>query len=177
MKNISFRVRDEDYQRLVEALNCKPTQYFSRQVRLLVGSENTMSEEVDTESLKTTLPVKSFVTQAQYNELMEASKRNGWSLSKEIRYRLEVATPDRLNAHAELTQLLKNLDKSIMNAWLNDLLEANRQIKLSIGFMYGNREVMKDEMDALRTEFKRIRREVSKFRALLNDLKAVSERV
>lgn len=177
MKNISFRVRDEDYQRLTEVLDCKLTTYFSRQVRLLTGSENTKVRKSDTASVKTTQPVKSFVTQSQYNELRDASKKNGWSLSKEIRYRLEIATSDRLNAHAALTQMLKNLDKLITDAWMNDLLEANRQIKLSIGFMYGNREVMKDEIAALSTEFKRIRREVSKFRTLLNHLKTVSERV
>lgn len=117
------------------------------------------------------------MTQSQYNELRDASEKNGWSLSKEIRYRLEISTPDRLNAHAALTQMLKNLDKLITDAWMNDLLEANRQIKLSMGFMYGNREVMKDEIAVLSTEFKRIRREVSKFRTLLNHLKTVSERV
>lgn len=176
MKNISFRVRDEDYARLVEILDCKPTQYFSQRVRLLVGSENTTNTEVDSDRLKTTQPVKSFVTRAQYEELREAAKQNGWPLSKEIRHRLAIATPDRITAHTELQHLLQRLDNLAMQTWMDNLLRAGHSLKWGYVFRSGNTE-RADEIDELKAEFKRLRREISDFKRQLKDLKAISERV
>lgn len=176
MKNISFRVRDEDYARLIEILDCKPTQYFSQRVRLLVGSESTPGADVDSERLKTTQPVKSFVTLAQYEELREAAKQNGWPLSKEIRHRLAIATPDRITAHTELLHLLQRLDSLAMQTWMDNLLRAGHSLKWGYTFRSGNTE-RADEIDALKAEFKRLRREVSEFRRQLKDLRSISERV
>ncbi|NNS10128.1 hypothetical protein [Erwinia sp. JH02] len=176
MKNISFRVRDEDYARLVEILDCKPTQYFSQRVRLLVGSENTTNTGVDSDTLKTTRPVKSFVTQAQYEELTEAAKQNGWPLSKEIRHRLAIATPDRIIAHTELLHLLQRLDDLAMQTWMDNLLRVSNSLKWGYTFRSENTE-RTDEIDELKAEFKRLRREVSDFKRQLKDLKVISERV
>ncbi|EAQ9962008.1 hypothetical protein EAP46_26170 [Salmonella enterica] len=104
----------EDYARLVEILDCKPTQYFSQRVKLLVGSEKATGGNVYSDRLKTTRPVKSFVTQAQYAELTEAARRNGWPLAREIRHRLAIATPDRIYAHTEQLRLLQRLDELLI---------------------------------------------------------------
>lgn len=176
MKNISFRVRDEDYTRLVEILDCKPTQYFSQRVKLLVGSESRPNTEVDFDRLKTTQPVKSFVTHAQYEELRVAAKQNGWPLSKEIRHRLAIATPDRITAHTELLHLLQRLDSLIMETWMDNLLRAGNSLKWGYTFRPGIAE-QADEITALKSEFKRLRREVSEFKGQLKDLNAISERV
>jgi len=175
MKNISFRVRDDEYARLVEMLDCKPTQYFSQRVKLLVRSTSTTSEDVDLKDAKTTQPVKSFVTKAEHEELTQTAKRNGWSLSKEVRHRLAIATPDRINAHTEQLNLLQRLDGPVVETWMDELLKASQSLKWGYAFTYGN-TIREDEINALKAEFKRIRREVSEFKRQLKDLKAISER-
>ncbi|EJI0329327.1 hypothetical protein ND149_004636 [Salmonella enterica] len=175
MKNISFRVNDEDYARLVEILDCKPTQYFSQRAKLLVGSEKPTGGNVDFDRLKTTRPVKSFVTQAQYTELTEAARRNGWPLAREIRHRLAIATPDRIYAHTEQLRLLQRLDGLLIQTWMDNILKASQRLKWGYAFRSVNME-RADEIDELKAEFKRLRREVSEFKQELKSLKAISKR-
>ncbi|EAQ9962009.1 hypothetical protein EAP46_26175 [Salmonella enterica] len=58
---------------------------------------------------------------------------------------------------------------------MDNILKASQRLKWGYAFRSGNAE-RADEIDALKAEFKRLRREVSEFKKQLKDLKGISER-
>lgn len=162
---------------MVSVLYCKPTQYFSQLVKLLIGSEKKRhgSEvvEVSDEKTKITKPVKTFVTETQYEELAEAAKRNGWSLSKEVRHRLDIATPTRIHTYSEQMFAIQEIEKYILESFTDDVLYiARKGAEISSG-----RLTDEDKILYLREDITRMRRIISRFRDQIKDLKSITERL
>lgn len=177
MKNISFRVSDEDYALLVGVLSCKPTQYFSQLVKLLIGSKKKVhgSEvcEVSDDETKIIKPVKTFVTETQYEELAEAAKRNGWSLSKEVRHRLDIATPTRIHTYSEQLLALQGIEKYILKFFSDNAFD----IVCKVAALRSGRLTEEDKIMYLHEDLTRTRRIISRFKDQIKDLKSITERL
>lgn len=97
MRHISFRISDDEYEKLIGMLPCKPTSYFKKiAFDVINGNQKNVSASpsYDDEYLNQT--VQTCLTESQRNTLEAAAKKHGWSLSREIRFRVQATLSNKL---------------------------------------------------------------------------------
>ncbi|OSK15970.1 hypothetical protein EAMG_05288 [Escherichia coli M056] len=110
MRNVCFRISDEDYTLLKEKLPCTVPAYFKSVAEDFIKKVNagvsvngwqldSLIVNYNDEEQKNIL--RTCVTDSQKNAIECAAKKHGWSISREIRHRLQTTLSNRLDMFDE----------------------------------------------------------------------------
>lgn len=110
MKQINFRLNDKDYTILKEKLPCTVPSYFKSVAEDFIKKVNSgvtvngwkldsLIVNYNEEEQKNLLGV--YVTDSQKNAIETAAKKHGWSVSREIRHRVQTTFSNRLEMFDE----------------------------------------------------------------------------
>lgn len=110
MKQINFRVTSEDYNILKEKLPCTVPAYFAQVAGEFIKKVNAGvsvngwqldSLIVNYNDEEQNYKLNVYVTGSQKNAIETAAKKHGWSVSREIRHRLQTTLSNRLEMFDE----------------------------------------------------------------------------
>jgi hypothetical protein len=110
MKQVKFRLDDGDYTLLKQKLPCTVPSYFKSVAEDFIKKVNSgvtvngwkldsLIVNYNEEEQKNLLGV--YVTDSQKNAIQTAAKKHGWSVSREIRHRLQTTLSNRLDVFDE----------------------------------------------------------------------------
>lgn len=105
MKQVKFRLDDEDYMLLQENLNCSVPAYCKTVAMAYIqqlNNRNILPEDKQFVSLdlRNDLLTDKFTflfSSEQKTALEQAAKKHGWSLSREVRHRLQMTLDDKMD--------------------------------------------------------------------------------
>lgn len=110
MRNICFRLNDEDYNILKDKLPCTVPAYFKGIAEDFIKKVNTGvsvngwqldSLIVNYNDEEQNNVLQTCVTESQKKAIETAAKKHGWSISREIRHRLQTTLSNRLDVFDE----------------------------------------------------------------------------
>lgn len=131
MRHISFRISDDDYKKLVSNIPCKPTSYFKSIAAEVVNGNVKVDlsalNKTDTHTNKT---AQTCLSESQIEVLRDSANKHGWSLSREIRFRLQTTIGNKIDFYdqelMEITKCRNEIKKIGLN--INLILRVNRGI-------------------------------------------------
>ena len=179
MKFISFRIDDEDYDKLkknIEILyQIKPTEYLKRVALTLSGkeinavpSDNLLSEKFDN-------AFWTYLSDKQRNTIINSAKTRHWSLSKEIRFRLNLTmTNEPVLLDEEITALTatKNAVNKVGRN-LSAIIKRQQLLAINDPDMWEDIKLLSSHMEALREQVSQLTRTAANQRTvkLRNEVK------
>lgn len=167
MKQIKFRLNDEDYTILKEKLPCTVPAYFKSVAEDFIKKVNAgvsvngwqldslivnYNDEDQNNILRTC------VTDSQKNAIESAAKKHGWSISREIRHRLQTTLSNRLDMFDEELLAFRKTKNSINKLGTNlhfILKNDNGKILDKNGFM--------DDVTNLQKEIERLKKQLDQY--------------
>ncbi|HAF2404737.1 TPA: hypothetical protein G8N69_004839 [Salmonella enterica] len=167
MRNVCFRLSDNDYNILKEKLPCTVPAYFKSVAEDFIKKVNAGvsvngwqldSLIVNYNNEEQNNVLKTYVTDSQKNAIEKAAKKHGWSISREIRHRLQTTLSNRLDMFDEELLAFRKTKNSINKLGTNlhfILKNDNGKILDKNGFM--------DDVTNLQKEIEQLKKQLDQY--------------
>lgn len=171
MKQVNFRLSDEDYNILKEKLPCTVPAYFAFAAKKILDKikgengnavDNSMTDakflDVDYDDEYQNNIMKTCLTDSQKSALEAAAKKHGWSLSREIRFRIQATLSNKMdfydNELFEFRQAKNSINKLGIN--LHFILQKDNGRIL-------DKEGFRQDINGLQNEIAELKRKLEKY--------------
>ncbi|HHR5833345.1 TPA: DNA distortion polypeptide 1 [Providencia alcalifaciens] len=174
MKQINFRINDNEYElyhkKVQENLNMSLPSFYKLVGNLMLNKDNdikkTLSDHaisIGEESDYTDKRAYLYLTAEQENALIMSAKRHGWSLSREMRFRLQTTLSNEMDFFDQELQEMKLCRNHIKRIGLN----INMILRRDEGRVL-DKEGMRQDMQALTEQLNELE---NKFNYFINKCK------
>ncbi|ENN8378731.1 TraY domain protein [Providencia rettgeri] len=174
MKQINFRINDDEYElyhkKVKENLNMTLPSFYKFIGNMMLNKDNDIKKSlfehsisIGEESEYTDKIVQTCLTAEQENALMESAKKHGWSLSREIRFRLQTTLSNEMDFFDQELQEMRLCRNHIKRIGLN----INMILRRDEGRVL-DKEGMRQDMQALTEQLNELE---NKFNYFINKCK------